>query len=192
MRNLIYFGYFQKTLKPERLIFQEKPAENQKSPPSLPIEIEKDFKAKVEAQENKTLAYQRILALEEFRNIILKHGYNFTGFSHHKTSTEILQDEALQYAYTKLNEFFKKNTDPKWPIDLQQRWMREVALWVAWNPDVDDVDKKIVDKLIEQVSDAPSRGYTPPGTFSAWLFRRDPAKFIEVFGELPKHLQNPE
>lgn len=68
-----------------------------------------------------TVERYRLEALENFKKKILENRHDFEGSDSNQNET--LTNKVFQYAYAKLDEFFKKRFNPNWPIKIYKNWM---------------------------------------------------------------------
>lgn len=181
-------------IKPNRLVFQEKPGEIDK--PLSPKENLKDLKGQV--QENNSLAYQRLLVLESFRRAVrdrlwspgVEQPVNFEG--NDLFGSEVYANPNFQYIYEQLDEFFRQNTSEKYPINLQKEWMNKVVEWiVSWlqghSFDVIPLTRENIDAgmLGLRRSNTSSKYKVnilySPGSFSEWLRANYPDEYKSLF-----------
>lgn len=71
----------------------------------------------------------RLEALENFKKKVLENRHDFKGSDF--TDNETLTNPVFQYAYDKLDEFFKKDFNPNWPIKIYKNWMNHACDTIA-------------------------------------------------------------
>ncbi len=183
MKNPLCFSCFSNSAKPNRLIFDEKFPEGQKSTPAeAPA-------SKEQIQESHTLSCERVLVLESFRRRAFDSTTNFDGDD--STKAEIAQNEVFQYLCEKLNGFFKTQTSPEWPVNRQTEWMNVVTnlVIVSWRGlkslnSKEDVDALIPSFIIEGHDEGRKYGWYPGiGSFPAWFSKKYPVEYYKIFGK---------
>ncbi|MBI4994393.1 hypothetical protein HZC21_01960 [Candidatus Peregrinibacteria bacterium] len=67
----------------------------------------------------------RLEALENFKKKVLEHSHDFEGSDLGKAQT--VANKVFQYAYDKLENFFKKDLNRNWPIKIYKDWMDAIC-----------------------------------------------------------------